>query len=187
MKRISLAVIVALAAALAAAAGESKYEATTNGSATVVFGPAGAFRVTGLHAAADSNAAHVLFYVRGATSARLAPVTNPAAGATVIAVANSGYQLTNADAVVYVHGSGALDWRTVASATPSNVTLSAAISEAGAAGDRIYEVTPAFRIHVGTTPLSEFGGHVFAVPGDSPLVVRLISGTNATLAVTTDR
>jgi hypothetical protein len=159
----------------------------------VTFGPSpSAWKITGIHAKGDTNLAAVAIYARTSTTRRYAPTETPTNGQTVIAVANLAYttdlnKMSNADHVVYAHADGTLLKTTLSAASTGTVTLATALTKAGAAGDAIYEIKQAFQIEVGTTALNQYGGHVFAVPWDSPCYVLLSSGTNATLGVTSDR
>lgn len=173
---------------LAAFAAESKYTTSAAGSAILTFGPSpSGFKLTGLYAQSDTTTAPVVFYGRGTGSKRYTPSATPTNGQTVIALANTAIATSNGDHVVYVHANGVLDKTTVASATLTNVTLTAAITATGASGDYLYEITPVFQVNTSSGLISEFGGHIFAVPGAWPLGLVMTGGTNLILGATTDR
>lgn len=180
------AVILLVAPGVAA---ESKYTTSAAGSSIVTFGPTpGGFKVTGLYAKADTNPCPLVIYSRTSASSRKAPTAVPTNGQSVIAVANTAVAVSNGDHVVYVHANGALLKTTVSAATATNVTLATALSTAGASGDYLFEINPAFQIDVpSATPVSEYGGNIFAVPGEWPVSLVLAGGTNSILGATTDR
>jgi hypothetical protein len=184
---VDLVVIVLLTAvALPAFAQETKYAAGST-SAAVTFGPGylGKTVVKSLCATTDKAGGAVKFYARGGAD-KVLPSATPTNGAVVIDLVNTGHVFTNGDIVVYAHASGVCDQTTIASATETNVTLTAGITEAGASGDALYEVTQQGQMLVGmlgtgvgtNDVLNISGDALFVTSGNSPLYV-VLDGTAA--------
>ena len=172
--------------AVAAIARDSTYDSVTDGSdATVTFGanPHGMTVVKSVDAKSDETGSAVKIYGRTDKEFPISTATN---GATVIAISNAGTTWTNADIVVYQHVDGSIDQTTVASATTSNVTLTAAISSAGATGDALYKLEQDYEIPVGVGTAAK-EGDIYYSPVDSPVHIVLGSGTNGTLSATVER
>lgn len=189
MKKSLKNVIVSLVAVLAVSApvyatGESSTFDTGTTAASVTLGPSDdGYVLQGLYAKSDKAASVVKFYGKG--GAGKVPVTATATnGATVIYCDNSSYGLTNSDVVVYAYADGDYAQTTISAATTTNVTLAAAITQAGGTSDAIYEMTQGFQIACGATSVSQFGDAVYYTPRKSPLYV-VLDGTSAcTLSVT---
>jgi len=181
----AVAILILLALCWGAWAADSKY-ATHATLATVTFAeaPAG-YVVRGLYAVSDKAGSVANFYTRKGKFVPTAVATN---GATVIAIANTGsLAITNDNIVVYRHANGRLHQTTAASVTTTNVTLTAGIPIAGAAGDVVYGLQKTFVLPVGAGTLNPAGGWIYAVPADSPLYIE-VDGTSAvSVAATTDR
>ena len=123
----------------AAVAAETEYAAGT-ASAVVLLGPGnGETVIESVYAVSDKAGATVKLYAWDKV-APLRPTAAPAA-TNIVAVDNSATTLTTSDKVVYVYADGTLLYRTVSSATASNVTLNANLSKAGSVADKLYEVT----------------------------------------------
>lgn len=170
---------------------ETRY-ATGTASAAVVFGPStGPVTIESVYAASDKAGA-ALTVSAWNKAAAISPTAAATNGATVIAVANAAGVLTTNDAVAYVHADGTTVYRTISAATTSNVTLNAAITQAGTTADRIYELAAAGSLpfdsagaDVGTNKYAKFEGSVWR--GLAPVYVALTGTSNAVLQVTTDR
>lgn len=170
---------------------QSRYAtAANNGGARVVFGPQrGSTLVKHVAYSCDKALGKITFKARSGN-----PQTVTSTSTTTINLDNTGYILTNDYMVVYSYVSGANpEYRTVATATTTNVVLSSAPSSTTAAGDKVYRVTSqgvatvgANGAGAGTNSIGSLSGDVFATPGNSPLVVELESSTNATLQVTVE-
>jgi Tfp pilus assembly protein FimT len=194
-----LTVIVAVAMLAAwispAMAQETKYAAGTT-SATVLFGPGayGKTVVKSVNASTDKAGGVVKFYARGGAG-RVAPSAVATNGQAVLSVANAGYTFTNGDYVVYAHVDGTTHQTTVSDATTNTVTLAAGLTQAGASGDYLYEVTQQGQIlvgllgtGVGTNDVLNLSGEaLFATPSASPLYVVLDGTAACVLQVTADR
>ena len=164
------------------AANETSSYATGTTSAAVTLKPSDAgYVVQGVYAKSDNAASLIKFY--GVGGAGRVPVTATAAqGATVITCVNNA--LTNADVVVYAYADGTFENNTIESATTTNVTLGAALTQAGTTSDVIYEMTQQFEMACGTDTVSQFDAAVFYTPLKSPLYV-VLDGTSAcTLGIT---
>lgn len=173
---------------LAVFAAESKYAVSATGTNIITFAPSpGGYKITGLYWQCDTNPGPLVFYSRGTGAARYAPVVTPSNGQSVIRIANTAVAVSNGDIVVYVHANGKLDRTSVTSATATNCTLAAALTAVGASGDWLYEVTPVFQMNSGSAAISEFGGNIYAVPGEWPVSLQALAGTNSILGVTTDK
>lgn len=197
MKKM-LATLVAgfMTVACVHAQSETKYAGAYGGAAAtlpaVVFGPgAGRTVVDAVNGSTDKAGGLLSFYAK---SAKYLTLAAPTSGATVISIANTTGSLTNNDMVAYVHADGVVDYTTVASATASNVTLAAGVSQAGAVGDGVYELSlqglylaGATTAGIGTNDTFNLEGNVFVTPPDSPLRVTLGGNTNAILQVTVSK
>lgn len=164
---------------------ESKYAAHATASA-VSFGP-GSHQtfIKNIWAKSDKAGSVLTFYTRsGAPVAPTAVATN---GALIISVANTGNVLTTNDVVQYVHANGLILQTTVASNTDTTVTLATGLTQAGAAGDRIYELSSAAVFPVGAGTLSLQGDALWVSPANSPVYATLDSNTNGYLAITVDK
>jgi len=168
-------------------AGESKYASGTT-SAAVTFGPSTSqMTLTGLYAVTDKATASLKLYAWDKVKPE-SPTTAPAA-TNIIYVSNSDTQYTTSDKLVYVHSDGTPDYRTVSSATASNVTLNAAISQAGSTSDKLYELTQVFQpdfdvsgAGVGTNKYGKFEGDVWI--GLGPLYIVVDGTSNAVVNAT---
>lgn len=190
LMKVGIALLAVVAFGVLCAIGaESKYSTSATGTNTVTFGPShGGFKVTGLYVTADTNPCQVIFYARGTGAAKYAPSVTPTNGQSVIWFTNPSSAVTTGNHVVYMHANGTVHKTTVTAGTATNATLAAALSTAGATGDYLYEIVPAFQMTYAGTAISEFGGNVFAVPGDTPLSIQIAnSGTNSIIGVTTDK
>ena len=165
------------------AANETSSYATGTTSAAVTLKPSDAgYVVQGVYAKSDKDGSLIKFY--GVGGAGRVPVTAATAtnGATVISCVNNA--LTNADVVVYAYADGTFAMNTIESATTTNVTLGAALTQAGTTSDVIYEMTQQFEMACGTDTVSQFDAAVFYTPRKSPLYV-VLDGTSAcTLGIT---
>ena len=164
------------------AANETSSYATGTTSAAVTLKPSDAgYVVQGVYAKSDKATSLIKFY--GVGGAGRVPVTATATkGATVITCVNNA--LTNADVVVYAYADGTFENNTIESATTTNVTLGAALTQAGTTSDVIYEMTQQFEMACGTGTVSQFDAAVFYTPRKSPLYV-VLDGTSAcTLGIT---
>jgi len=186
-------VVLTVGLVLAAGQGESKYDSGTT-AAEVNFKPyIGKQIVKAVYATTDKAGGTVKIYA--SNGVKVAPTTAPTNGATVIAVSNASYSLTNGDHVVYVHLDGTLDKTTVSTATTSNVTLAAAITVAGATGDYLYELTQQAQLDfdtsgagVGTNKYGKFESDaVFITPSDSPIYVVADGTSNCVVNVAVER
>lgn len=193
--KIMSAVLALEVVALCAIAGmETKYAAGTT-SAAVTFGPTrGQMVVKSINATSDKLNSAVTLYARPSSLSKYAPTATPSLSATHIKITNTGYALTTNNSCVYVHANGTCDYRTISTATLTNVTLSSGITVAGAAGDYLYEVTAQgaavvgyYGTGTGTNDALNLSGDLFAVPGDSPLYVVLDGSGTAKLMVTVDK
>lgn len=179
-------IVLLTAMAMPAFAQETKYAAGAT-SAAVTFAPGSLGRtlVKAVAATTDKAGGVVKFYARGGAE-KVLPSATPTNGAFVIDLVNTGYAFTNGDVVVYVHANGVCDRTTIADASLTNVTLTAAITAAGATGDALYELTQQGQMlvgmlgtGVGTNDVLNVSGDVlFASPMDSPLYV-VLDGTAA--------
>lgn len=212
------ALVLAVTIPLARAASkETKYEAATDGTAEVVFGPnANAqLSVVGGTVTAD-YAGTIKAYEYTGTGRQTWTSTNnmPAASWTVGLIPNSTFGFTNSDKVVFYDTSADMAYyRTISSVTATSVTLSAAITPAGGVGDYLYEMSqmgqvpivgPILTIHSVLTngvPVQgnlydldfteEIPADLFVVDAGSPLyiVASTVGGgtSNVTLNVTAKR
>lgn len=184
---IALAAIV-LAGVLCAIGAESKYSTSATGTNTVTFGPvSGGFKVTGLYLTGDTNPCQLIFYSRGSGAVRYAPSVTPTSGQSVIWFTNPSSAVTTGNHVVYMHANGTVHKTTITAGTPTNATMAAALTLAGATGDYLYEIVPAWQMTYAGTAISEFGGNIYAVPPGWPLSLQMLGGTNSIIGVTTDR
>ena len=194
MKKISLILTAAICIAAVAAHAqqpETKFAAHATASA-VTFGPGqGRTVVVGLNTTTDLEDSVVKFYAR--SGAPLAPTADTALSGTIVALA-TGHGLTTGDHVAYVHANGTVNKTTLAGHAAGNVTLTAALTVAGATGDRLYKLTEQGRIVVGgngtTSGVNDhvnLTGKIFATPIDSPLYVLLNSTSASVLQVTVER
>lgn len=189
MKKIALIVCAALVAGVSFAGSlESKYDADASAVSAVVFGPAangGQLVVKAMSAVSTGTAATVKYYAR--TGSKVAPTVAPTNGNTVILVANTDNVLTTNDLVAYVHKGGAVDYTTVSANSATSVTLAAGITEDGAEGDYIYELSLQGQRNLGAAAVDIAGDAIFATPSDSPLRV-LNDGTGGnSLTVTVQK
>jgi hypothetical protein len=186
---VELVVLIAVMTALClpALAQETKY-ASGIASAAVVFGPAAGKRtIQSVYSTTDKAGGTVKVYAKAGGVA--GPSVAPTNGQTVLTMSNTDYAFTNADTVVYAHVTGALDYTTVASATTSNVTLTAGVSAAGSTDDRLFEVTLQAQLDfdtsgaaVGTNKYGKFEGSVFS--GYGPFRVVQDGTSNSVVNVT---
>jgi len=190
---MGLVALLMVCALYALAAPVTKYNTGTSSSAVTFGATDGRQVVTYVDATSDLAGSVVKFYAKGGEG-KVAPTTSPTNGATVIAISNSSYGFTTNDTVVYQHSNGTAVYRTISSATTSNVTLNSGISVAGASGDYLYEITQQGQIYVGmygtgigTNDNKTAEGMVFVSPGDSPVYVVLDGTSNTCLQVTIDR
>jgi len=183
----ALVALMVLAIVSVVYAGESKYASGTT-SAAVTFGPASSqLTVKGLYAVTDKSTASLKLYAWDKVKPE-SPTTAPAA-TNIIYVSNSDSQYGTSDKLVYVHSNGTVDYRTVSSATTSNVTLNAAISQAGTTSDKLYELTQVFQpdfdvtgAGVGTNKYGKFEGDVWV--GLGPLYIVVDGTSNAVINAT---
>jgi hypothetical protein len=175
-RNILAAAMAFLAVFVGLALGEPKYDTGTT-AAEVTYGPtAGYMRLTSLLAQGDDSTSTIKFYAWN-QAAWKAPTANATNGATVISVSNAGLTLTTNDIVVYVHASGAYEAAaTVTNATTTNVTLSAAITAAGASGDKIYELSQNWQVNNSTVAVQVAGSQIYDAIGPVYIVA---SGTGA--------
>ncbi len=179
--------VVAIIAVSVAIAAESQYAAHAT-SSVIRFGPAPAgFRV--MHVYAKSDKATSVLEAQTAAAKRF-PTAIATNAATVISLSNVGNSFGDStnNRVLYVHADGKIHDTTISASTASNITLTAGLTQAGAAGDAVYRMGTAAKWPVGSSAaLTLSGGYIWAVPGDSPLRMVLDSSTNGYLTVTTDR
>jgi hypothetical protein len=185
---VAIVIVAALLMGASAYAQESAYASGTT-SAALTFGPGPARTVVdSVYATTDKENGAVAIYARGSFG-KAAPTSSPTNGADVVSVANANFAvaagLTTNDSVVYVHANGTCAYRTISAATASTVTLSSALTTAGASGDYLYEVTQQGSIVVGfdgadagTNDTLVTSGKVFVTPADSPLYM-VLDGTAA--------
>lgn len=176
---IPAVILLVLSIAATAMAGVSKTASTTNGtSTTLTFAPNIYAQTVVKSIYGTSDKAGSVFSIYGRSGKAL--VTEDATNAQkVIYVDNSAYAFTNADRVIYYHLSGGVcDATTIASATTSNVTLTAGISQAGAAGDVLYELSQQFSLPCGATSTPYTGTAIFYSPVESPVQI-VLDATNA--------
>jgi len=191
MKQLKLAVILALAVPMMSSnAGnwESKVSTAQTNSSVNFAARDGRLVIKSLHAESDKVAGVAKIYGRSGTVNTV--TTAPASGATTISVANVSAQYVANDLIIYQHSDGTVDYTTVASTNAATaIVLNAAISQAGTAKDKIYELAQLGQYDVGAATVSYIGEAIFATPNDSPLRVLVDSGTNGyvSVAVMTDQ
>ena len=173
---------------------ESKYAAGTT-SAAVTFGPSqGRTVVSHVHAVSDKLGAVCKIYSRGG-SGKTACTTAAAVSATHVPITNTGVGLTTNDAVVIVHATGNVEYRTLTGYnSATNVTLSSGLTYAITTSDFIYELAQGaemlvggFGTGAGTNDTLTVSGQVYASPGDSPVYI-VVDGSNVSkVNATADR
>jgi hypothetical protein len=185
-KFISGLLIAAFFAVLAPSvqAGQSKYASHAT-AAALNFGPSpyGQQEVSAIFAKSDKATAAVKLYMKGGAEKALITAA-PTSGAVTVSISNSGNAFTTNDLVVYVHGDGTLLYTTVSGNTTDTVTMATGLTQAGAVGDALYELTQQGEFSLGTTALNEGGHTLWVVPADSPLRVLADGNTNVVVNVT---
>lgn len=177
-------IMAGMAAILVAA--ESEDDSDASGASSVIFRPrSGQTLVKTIVAKSGTSTAAVEFIERHVQTDVQTVTETPTNGQFIIWIDNDGFPFTNNDIVVYWHEATQVpDFRSVTNATATNVWLSSGISAAGTDEDRVYEMTNAASIPIGTSLYSLAGSVLYATPGDSPLRVVLTGATNGTLIVT---
>ncbi len=164
--------------------------ATTSAGCSVIFPPQnGQTTITEMDTSCDVALGTVTIYAKSGVGR--VPVADTNGSTTVVDVLNTSYGLTNGNSVVYVYASGAVPvYRTISSATTSNVTLNTAVTQP-VKGDLIYKVAISDvkvvadnTAAAGTNKLDRLSPTVFVSPSDSPLYIVMQSATNANLSVT---
>lgn len=180
----------AMTAAIAASRMTRYATSTSDAPARVVFGPArGSTLVSHVAYSCDKALGKLTFKARQGNALVPSKIAS-----TVVDMDNTGFTLTNNHEIVWVYATGATpEFRTIASATTTNVTLNAALDGTGTVADRFYRVTTqgvvvvgANNAAAGTNSIGSMSGSVFATPGNSPLVVELESTTNSAVQVTVE-
>jgi len=176
-----------LLAVLNANAGSQSKFATGSTSAAVTFGRKDApLRVKSFSATTDKTGGVLKIYAKGGGGGYV-PTTAAAISTTNIWITNTGGAVTTGNSVVYQHVNGTVLYATIVGAiSTTNVYLSSPLTVAGAAGDKLYEVTEQYRALVGTygtgsgtnDRLNMAGSDLFVAPGDSP-VYMVVDGTSA--------
>jgi len=184
-KDLSLIVVaVCLTATVLATAGETKFASGTS-SATVTFDPAtGPLTLKAYSVYSDKAGSYLKVYAASGVrkTASSAPTST-----TVIPISNSDYGLTNSDTVVYSAYAGGSEYRTVNSATTTNVTLSSAITNTQGANDRIYEVAQIYQTEIGSNTTVRVAGEAIVITSaDSPLYAVVDATSNAVVSATVD-
>lgn len=196
MKKWTLSLVVLLALSVVAiAANDTEYEAATDATAEVTFGPDPYGVVTILDGDIVPQYNGTLkIYAKGGAG-RVTPSSYPSVATNVIPVSNSSYALTNSDIVVWYDTSADVsEKRTISSATTTNVTLDSAVTSIPATGDQLYEVTQQGQIDITTNDTNEhlaLRQYTFVSPADSPVYMIASTGgganSNVTMTVTVDR
>jgi len=196
-KFIVMLLVLLIACLCVFAERETKYATSSTASDPAVnFGAGTALSTVELVSfSCDSRLGTLSFYSRPAALSKFAPTSTPTNNQSVIYITNTGIVVTNSDTVIYQHVDGTLDYRTISSATSTNVTLSSGLSQAGSAGDYLYEIAVQGQIVVGgtttgpgTNSVDTITGPVFVTPvGNSPVRAVLSSETNTALSVTLDK
>ena len=184
MKTLKIAVILSLAIPVLSygAKWESKVSTAQTNSPVNFAARPGRIIIKNLHAESDKAAGLAKVYAR--TGKGLTVTSAPASGATTILVANASAQLEDNDLIIYQHSDGTVDYSTVASTnTTVSIVLNDAISQAGTAKDRVYELSQQGQFDVGAATVTYTGEALFATPNDSPLRVLVDSGTNGYVSV----
>lgn len=175
---------------VSAMAGESKTASGTT-NAAVVFGPSSApLTITSIYTTTDLLTSTLKVFswnqVKASSPSNVVAdiVTN------VVLLSNPSFAYTNGDTVVYTHDDGTLDYRVVSTATTSNLTLSANLSQVGSTADRIYEIALSFQpgfdatgADVGTNKFGTFeSAPIFTAIG--PIRVEQTGTSNAVVNAT---
>ena len=189
-KKLHIVMIALLLIGAVAWAGplQSKFATSSDGSAVALnfAGVDTGWTIKSIYAkVVTAGAATAQIEILQRTGSALNPTAAPTSGATVISVANTGTAIAQNDLVMYSYSDGAAPLYTTAStSTATSVTLATGITQTGTVNDRLYEVTTNGVIVIGTTAFNQDGPVMFATPSDSPLRVRINSGTNISLTVT---
>jgi ABC-type phosphate/phosphonate transport system permease subunit len=181
---MTIAALFAVCVVSVFASNETSSYATGSTSAAVTLKPSNAgYVLQGVYAKSDKAASLIKIY--GVGGAGRVPVTATATNAaTVITCVNTSYALTNADIVVYSYADGSFAKNIISAATPTNVTLTTAITRAAKTSDVIYEMTQDFQMACGSNTVSQFDAAIYYTPQKSPLYV-VLDGTSAcTLGIT---
>jgi len=189
MKKKIVGIIVGLSLVGTLYAGDyqSKYAAHATASAVNFPASRGSIVVKALHAESDKAAGVAKVYARTGSGVTVSSAND--AGTTIL-VPNVSAQFVATDLIAYQHADGTVDYTTVASTnTTVSIVLNDAISQAGTAKDRVYELSQQGQFDVAAATVSYIGEAVFTTPNDSPLRV-LVDSTSAgytTVTVLTDQ
>jgi hypothetical protein len=189
---VAVGVVMLIGIVAAYASGrQTKYATSSDDTAArLVFAPAtGSTLVKHVAYSTDKALGKITFMARSGN-----PFTPTEINSTTVTVANASFALTNDYELVWVFASGANpEYRTVSSATTTNIVLSSALTGTGTTSDRFYRVTDqgvatvgANGAGAGTNSIGSMSGDVFATPGASPLVIEIESVTNSTVQATVE-
>ena len=164
----------------------SKYAAHATASAVNFPANSGRTIVKMLHAESDKAGGVAKIYVRSGNGVTVSSAND--AGTTIL-VPNVSAQFVANDLIAYQHADGTVDYTTVASTnTTVSIVLNDAISQAGTAKDRVYELSQQGQLDVAAATVT-YTEDIFATPNDSPLRI-LVDSTSAgylTATVETDQ
>lgn len=162
-------------------AGQGDTQSGTNTWFLVPAGPGNA-RIEFINAATDKATAYISFFTNRAAAIVL--TNTPAAGTSNITF-TSNSTLTNGDALVIRHQTGATYKYNVGSATGTNVFLTRPLSNAVVSGDVLNEYALAGRVAwpATTNSLNAAGSGIFNGPWGQPVLVELDSTSAGALNV----
>jgi hypothetical protein len=193
MSKILGAVLVALVFASGAWAQITKVDsdaAAAGATSEVVFGARdGQLVVKSLYAKSGAATDTLALYVRNTADATNPyTVTATTEGTNIVLITNpavsGGHSVTNGDVVVLQWPDGTVQKAAVTASSATSATITPASVKAIATGTKLYDLSSAGTILIGSTAFSQSGDAIYATPVNSPLWIQA-TGTNGNYLIVT--